>query len=141
MFLGEHKQPVSESGRLQLPEQILSELEDGLVVARGFDNNLILFPEQEWQVLAGNLLKQPLTRHDVRSLRRRLFSAAEALVPDRNGRITLSAPLREFAGINGEVILAGMYGYVELWSPERWRSVRETIESDSGAAAWDDIGI
>jgi MraZ protein len=141
MLLGEYRQSISSSGRFELPEQVLAGIEGGLVIARGFDQNLILFPAAEWRKLAQSLLGKPISDHNVRTLRRRLFSAAEIVIPDENGRITLPQALRSFAGINGEVILSGMYNHVELWSAERWLPERALIESEDPGGLWDGIDI
>jgi len=77
----------------------------------------------------------------VRAFRRRVFSGAIDLVPDRQGRILLPPYLREFAGIDGEVVIAGMYNYLEIWGTNTWQNVRESIENNSDAARWEDLGI
>lgn len=141
MLLGEHKQAVNSRGQLVLPEQVLTELEGDLVVTRGFERNLLLFREQDWRELAGKLLAEPISSYEVRTLRRRFFSAAEIVSPDANGRVILPATLRDFAGINGQIILAGMYDYIELWSIEQWLPVKETVEDNSDGRRWDSIGV
>jgi len=77
----------------------------------------------------------------VRTFRRRVFSGAVDLAPDRQGRIVLPTYLREFASINSEVVVAGMYNYIEVWSTEAWHDVRDRIESSSDAARWSALGI
>ena len=128
-------------GQLVLPEQVLSELDGALVVTRGFERNLILFPDQEWRELAGKLMAKPISDHEVRAMRRRLFSDAVEISADANGRIILPPSLREFAGINGQVILTGMFNYVELWSVEQWAQVLESVEECSNGEQWDKLGI
>ena len=86
-------------------------------------------------------MARPLADQDVREFRRRLFSGAIDLMPDRQGRILLPPYLREFAGINGEVVIAGMYNYMEIWSTTAWESVRQNIENNQDTARWDDLGI
>lgn len=141
MLLGEHKQAVDGMGQLALPRQILSELEGSLVVTRGFDRNLILFTDQEWRKLADKLAAKPISNQDVRILRRRLFSNAVELTPNEDGRIILPSSLRKFAGINGQVILTGMYNHVELWSEAYWTQVLESIEADSTGDQWNQLDI
>lgn len=141
MLLGEHKRAINSRGQLVLPEQVLIELNGDLVVTRGFERNLLLFREQEWRELAGKLLAEPISSREVRNLRRRFFSAAEIVSPDANGRVNLPASLREFAGINGDLILAGMYDYIELWSVEQWLPVKEMVEANSDGGRWDSLGV
>lgn len=141
MFLGEYTHTIDDKGRITIPAKFRSELADGLVVTRGFDQNLMVFPLQEWEELAGKIADRPLGDEGVRAFRRRVFSGATDLSPDRQGRIIVPPYLREFAGIDGEVVIAGMYNYVELWSLEAWHAVRVSIEESNDARRWEDLGI
>jgi MraZ protein len=141
MFLGEYNHSIDDKGRLTIPARFRAELAGGLVVTRGFDQNLMMFPLQGWQELAEQILQRPLSNEDVRLFRRRVFSGAVDLEPDRQGRVIVPVYLREFAGINGEVIVAGMYNYVEIWNATAWQQVRQQAESNSDAARWDDLGV
>ena len=89
MILGEHRQAINGMAQKVLPDRVLSQLDGALVVTRGFERNLILFPDQEWRELAGKLLAKPISDQDVRTLRRRLFSDAVEVTADANGRIIL----------------------------------------------------
>jgi MraZ protein len=141
MFLGEYNHTIDEKGRLTIPAKFRAELAGGLVVTRGFDQNLMMFPLAGWQELADQVTQRPLSNEDMRLFRRRLFAGAVDLEPDRQGRIVLPAYLREFAGINGDVIVAGLYNYIEVWNAVAWQQVRTLAESSSDATRWDDLGI
>lgn len=141
MFLGEYTHSVDDKGRLTIPAKFRGELAAGLVVTRGFDQNLMLFSMDGWQALADRITQRPLADEDMRAFRRRVFSGAVDLEPDRQGRILLPQYLRDFAGMNGDVVVAGMYDYVELWSAETWVSVRESAETNSDTDRWLDLGI
>ena len=141
MFLGEYTHSIDSKGRITIPSKFRGELAAGLVVTRGFDQNLMVFPLQEWQVLAEKIANRPLSDDSVRAFRRRVFSGAVDLEPDRQGRIVLPQYLREFAAIESEVVIAGMFNYVELWSADAWKNVRMTIEESDDTTRWDDLGI
>jgi len=141
MFLGEYTYTIDTKGRLTIPAKFRGLLAAGLVVTRGFDQNLMVFPMDGWQSLADRIADRPLSDEDMRAFRRRVFSGAVDLVPDRQGRILLPPYLRTFAHIDGEVVIAGMYNYVEIWSTEAWQGVRESIEDSGDAARWEDLGI
>jgi MraZ protein len=141
MFLGEYTHTIDEKGRLTIPAKFRGGLAIGLVVTRGFDQNLMLYPLTGWQDMAERIISRPMGDEDVRTFRRRLFSGAVDLTPDRQGRIVIPPYLRSFARLDSEVIVAGMYNYVEVWSTEAWNNVRETIEQSSDAARWADLGI
>ncbi|MBE2201590.1 MAG: division/cell wall cluster transcriptional repressor MraZ [Anaerolinea sp.] len=141
MFLGEYIHTIDDKGRLTIPAKFRGLLAAGLVVTRGFDQNLMAFSLDEWQNLAQRIAERPLSDEDVRAFRRRVFSGAVDLLPDRQGRILVPPYLREFAGIDGDVVIAGMFNYFELWSVQAWQTVRNAIESSSDATRWEDLGI
>jgi MraZ protein len=141
MFLGEFVHGIDSKGRIIIPAKFRGQLAAGLVVTRGFDQNLMLFTLSGWEELAQRIAERPLSDDDVRAFRRRVFSGAVDLIPDRQGRIIIPSYLRDFAGITNEVVIAGLFNYVELWSPEKWAAVRESIESNSDADRWADLGI
>jgi len=141
MFLGEYTHTIDGKGRLTIPAKFRGALAAGLVVTRGFDQNLMLYPMDGWQNLAQRITERPLSDEDMRAFRRRVFAGAINLEPDRQGRILLPPYLRDFAGMNGEVVIAGMFDYLELWSAEAWTTVRESVEANNDADRWVDLGI
>ena len=141
MFLGEYIHTIDDKGRLTIPAKYRVLLDAGLVVTRGFDRNLMLFPIDGWKDMAESIVSKPLGDDDMRTFRRRVFSGAVDLAIDKQGRILLPSYLREFAGIDGEVVIAGMYNYVEVWSSASWQDVRESIENDNDADRWTDLGV
>jgi MraZ protein len=141
MFLGEYTHTIDDKGRLTIPAKFRGELALGLVVTRGYDQNLMIYPLDEWQEMAESVLKRPLGDEEVRTFRRRIFSGAVDLTPDRQGRIVVPTYLREFAAIDGEVIVAGMYNYIEVWASDNWQNEKQTIENSGDTARWSDLGI
>ena len=100
MFLGEYTHSIDDKGRLTIPAKFRGELATGLVVTRGFDTNLMVFTLVGWQELAEKIAAKPLSDPSTRAFRRRVFSGAIDLAPDRQGRILLPANLRSFAEFN-----------------------------------------
>ncbi|MCZ7671636.1 MAG: division/cell wall cluster transcriptional repressor MraZ [Chloroflexi bacterium] len=141
MFLGEFTHTIDGKGRLTIPAKFRGALAAGLVVTRGFDQNLMLYPMAGWEKLAERITERPLADEDMRAFRRRVFAGAVNLEPDRQGRILLPQYLRDFADMNGDVVIAGMYDYLELWSAEAWTAVRESVETNDDADRWMDLGI
>ena len=141
MFLGEYTHTIDDKGRLTIPSKFRGELASGLIVTRGFDRNLMVYPLSGWQDMAEDIISRPLGDESMRTFRRRVFSGAVDLTPDKQGRIVVPNYLREFARIDGEVIVAGMYNYIEVWSVENWKSLQQKIEDSNDAAKWGDLGI
>lgn len=141
MLLGEYQHTLDTKGRVTIPAKLRGELAAGLVVTRGFDQNLVAYPLSEWEALASKIMQQPLSDRTARDFRRRFFSNATDLTPDRQGRILLPVNLREFAGIATDVVIVGMFDHIEMWSKETWTAVRDSVESNDDAARWEGLGI
>jgi len=141
MFLGEFKHSIDDKGRLTVPARFRGDLAKGLVVTRGFDTNLMVFTMEGWEELAQKISLRPLSDPSTRAFRRRVFSGAIDLTPDRQGRILLPANLREFANLDSEAVIIGMYSYLEIWATDAWQPVRDDIESSEDLARWENLGI
>lgn len=141
MFLGEFIHSIDDKGRLTIPARFRGDLAAGLVVTRGFDRNLMIYSLTEWERLAEEIMSRPISDARVRDFRRRVFAGAVDLEPDRQGRVLLPPYLREFATLNGEVVVVGMYNYIELWDTGVWAQVRENIEESDDAERWANLGF
>lgn len=142
MFLGEFKHTVDDKGRLTIPARFRPELEQGVVVTKGLDGCLTLYPDAEWEALAQKVNALPMTDRHARDYRRFVFGSASEAAPDRQGRVLLPTYLREFAGIDSDVTVVGMNTYIEIWNPEAWHTTRQGVESnDDNAERWAELGI
>ena len=142
MFLGEFSHTIDDKGRLTLPSKFRALLAGGLVVTRGIDKCLFVFPLNEWQNLAHKVSNLPLADPQAREFRRLLFSGASDDVPDKQGRVLIPQYLREYAGLDGEVVVAGLNTHVEIWSPAAWTEARKGFESGAlDGEHWARLGI
>jgi MraZ protein len=142
MFLGEFEHTLDNGGRITLPAKFRSGLAQGVVITRGLDRCLFLFPMAQWLPLAERISALPLGKPGARALRRLLFSGASDVVPDRQGRILIPAYLREYANISDQVVITGLNTYVEIWNAEVWHEVTAQAEDDVvNAERWEELGI
>jgi MraZ protein len=139
MFLGEYRHTIDEKGRLTIPAKFRGLLAAGMVITRGFDRNLMAFSLEGWDDLAARVKSLPWGDPSAREFRRRVFSGAVDLVPDRQGRVLLPPYLREFANIADDVVITGMMDHLEIWNSEAWEPVREAAEGDE--QHWENLGI
>ena len=135
MFLGRHGHNLDEKGRLALPARYREELRDGVVITRGFDNCLLVYPMAAWAPLAERVSALSIGDPDVRLLRRMLFANATDLMLDRQGRILVPAELRAHAGLEREAVVVGMHSFIEIWSPDGWAAQDELVERDGASIA------
>jgi MraZ protein len=130
MLIGQYEHTLDSKGRLTLPSEYGSELITGVVLTRGMEDCLYLFPTEEFERLSGRLREQSLTDSRARKLRRWLFPQAHAAEPDRQRRVVIPQWLRDAAGIGDKVLIAGMDNYVELWNPETWRNQDQALRAE-----------
>jgi len=142
MFLGEFNHTIDEKGRVTIPSRFRPELARGVVLTRGLDGCLALYPNAEWETLAQQLKALPLTDRRARDFRRFMFGSATEAVPDRQGRVLIPAYLRQYAAIDGEVTVVGMNTYIEIWNSETWQAMRQAVEKDEdNLERWAELGI
>ncbi|MHB1294313.1 MAG: division/cell wall cluster transcriptional repressor MraZ [Anaerolineae bacterium] len=133
MFLGEYSHALDPKGRLTIPARFRGELESGLVITRGYEPCLVIYPLQEWGALADKVARMPMASRTARSYSRLMFGGAFEQVPDKNGRVLVPAFLREYAGIEDDTIVVGVNNYIEVWSPSNYGQVvaRDTENMDA----------
>lgn len=130
MFLGTHLPRLDDKGRLILPSKFRGRLSDGLVLAKGQEHCLYVFPAEEFAAIAANVTRGPLSARPVRDVARMLLAGAFDEVPDKQGRITIPPQLREYAGLTRDVAVVGMGNRLEIWDADAWaRYVEETEAS------------
>jgi MraZ protein len=122
MFLGEFEYKIDEKGRVPLPPKFRTQLRDGVVLAAGPEKCIIAYSQAEWNKLAATLTSGTVAPSKLRKLNRAIFATAFSLRMDGQGRIALPVPLREYAEIKDELVIAGVNTYLELWNKEQWQS-------------------
>ncbi|MEN0643944.1 division/cell wall cluster transcriptional repressor MraZ [Alkalicoccobacillus gibsonii] len=130
MFMGEYRHNVDEKGRMIIPAKFREELGQSFVVTRGLDKCLFVYPYEEWNKLEEQLKTLPFTKKDARAFTRFFFSGASECELDKQGRVNLAAPLRQYAQIEKECVVIGVSNRVEVWSQSMWEHyVGESEES------------
>lgn len=122
MFLGTHTPRLDEKGRLFLPAKYREELSHGLVVTKGQERCLYVFPLTEFDRITEALRAAPVTAKAVRDYSRVFFASASDEVPDKQGRITIPPALREYAGLTRDCVVIGANTRVEVWDSAAWES-------------------
>jgi MraZ protein len=135
MFLGEFLHTLDDKGRLTIPAKFRDDLAGGLVITRGIDRCLSVFPRQVWDDLAERIAQLPLTQRNARNFGRLMFSGAADFIPDRQGRVLIPQGLREYAGFDSEAVIIGLYDRLEIWNPEHWTHLKAEVEGDPESIA------
>jgi MraZ protein len=143
MFLGEFEHAIDDKGRITIPAKFRGRLAAGLVVTKGIDACLWLYPVDVWAVLAEKISALPLTDPRAREFRRQVFGGASDSVPDKQGRVNLPPYLRQYANIDNQAVITGLHDHCEIWNPESWRESQERSHNDpeGRAAQFESLGI
>lgn len=128
MFLGEYAHSVDNKGRIALPAKFRPSLENGVVVTRGFERCLQVYPLEQWQTLSERVSNLSLGNPEARALRRLLFGSAFDTELDKQGRMLIPASLREYAGIGDAAVIIGMHTYCEIWAQDAWTDAQATLD-------------
>ena len=134
MFWGEYTHQLDNKGRLIIPARYRSCLSQEAVLTRGIDRNLVIYPQATWKILSEQLNQLPIAQPTARALRRLLFSGAIQLSLDRQGRVLIPTYLRDYASLNGTVLIVGMETFIELWQPENWRQALDGVSTQLAEA-------
>lgn len=135
MFLGEYKHSLDAKGRVSIPAKFRAELGHSAIVTKGLEGCLFLYPKSEWQIMAEKLSRLPVSSASARALSRMMLSGAMEVEIDKLGRALLPGYLREYAGIDGEAVVAGVYNRVEIWDKKAWSQYTKDAESKSADIA------
>jgi MraZ protein len=122
LFFGGYQYKVDEKGRLPLPPKFRRQMRDGVILTKGIEKCIDVYPLNEWNRLADTLAAKVVTPANLRRLNRAIFGSAFSVSFDGQGRITLPVPLRTYADIGDTVMVVGANARVELWNEELWRS-------------------
>jgi len=120
MFLGTHEPRLDEKGRLILPAKFREELSAGLVITKGQERCLYVFPSQEFSEITQTLKQAPVTAKSARDYSRVMFAGAHDEIPDRQGRVTIPQALRTYAGLEKDCVVIGANTRVEIWDSNSW---------------------
>ncbi|MEK7148272.1 MAG: division/cell wall cluster transcriptional repressor MraZ [Patescibacteria group bacterium] len=129
MFIGEYTHTVDEKKRFSLPAKFRKELGRKVVVTRGKDHCLVLYPHKTWAAISEEVARLGHVESDQRYARF-TFSGASEIEIDSIGRILIPEFLREFAELKNPIVLIGVHDRVEIWNEKRWAAYRRKLESE-----------
>ena len=143
MLIGEYLHTLDSKKRLSLPTKFRKEVGRKIVITRGLDQCLFMFPQNAWQKIADKIANLPVGQADTRGLSRFILAGAIETEVDGAGRILIPEYLKDFASLKARVVLAGVSDRVELWNEKTWEEYKRRIErgADQMAQTLGDLGI
>lgn len=135
MFIGEYTHSIDVKKRLALPSKFRKSLGKTVVVTRGLDNCLFVYPMSEWKALAEKLGTMPIGEASTRSFVRLMLAGAVDVTADAQGRVLIPDYLKEYAGLSKDVIVAGLFNRLEVWDEKRWNIYKVNAEKNTDKIA------
>ena len=141
MFMGEYNHTIYAKGRLIIPARFRELLGEEFILTKGLDGCLSIYPMDAWEAFETKLRALPLTNKNARTFTRFFVAGATNCELDKQGRILVPQTLREFAGLEKEVVLTGNLDRIEIWSKEKWSENCNYDDMDNIAESMQDMGI
>jgi len=143
MLIGEYLHTLDSKKRLSLPAKFRKEVGRKVVITRGLDSCLFMYPQKAWEKIAAKLATLPVGQADTRGMSRFILSGAIEAEVDGAGRILLPEYLKEFADLKSRVVLAGVSDRIEIWNEKTWEEYKRRIEkgADQMAQTLGEMGI
>ncbi|MDY6050669.1 MAG: division/cell wall cluster transcriptional repressor MraZ [Corynebacterium sp.] len=139
MFLGTYTPKLDDKGRLTLPAKFREELAGGLVVTKGQDHSLAVYPKDVFEARLTKAAEITRTRPEARAFIRNLAASADEQRPDGQGRISLPAALREYAHLTKDCVVLGSVDNLEIWDAQSWQTYQQETEAAFSAAEDPDL--
>lgn len=130
VFLGTHFPKLDDKGRIILPAKFREGLDAGVVITKGQDRCLVVWPRGEFDAYAEGLRATAQASARVRALTRVFFSSAFDESVDKQGRLTIPPVLREYAGLDRDLAVVGADTRIEIWSLASWDAYLAEHEDD-----------
>ena len=139
--MSEYNHTVDTKGRLIVPSKFREQLGDEFVVTKGMDGCLFVYANDDWSAFEQKLTSLPLINKEARKFARFFLAGAAQVEVDKQGRILLPANLRQFAGLEKDVVLVGVGSRIEIWSRENWENMDADSDMDDIAATMESLGL
>lgn len=119
VLMGEYLHNMDTKGRVSFPTKLREILGETFYVTKTIDKHcLTVYPQEEWEKLSNKVAQLPQAKSA--NIRRVLFSGAGELNPDKQGRVLIPQHLREYAGLDKDVMVIGACNVAEIWDKAAW---------------------
>jgi len=135
MFIGQFEHSIDEKNRIAIPSKFRRKFQGEVIITKGLDGCLFLFPKAKWEQMATGIGQLPTTKSSARMYARLLLASASQENFDSQGRIVVPVFLKEYAKLKGKVVVTGLYDRVEVWDKKAWEQVEEKVDKDAGKIA------
>ncbi len=143
MLIGEYRHTLDDKNRLSLPAKFRKELGKKIIITRGLDRCLFVYPVTEWKKFSQKLAELSIGSAEGRGFSRAMLGGATEVDLDGSGRVLVPDHLKMYAGLATKVVVAGIHNRVELWNEDSWTTYTSGVEDQANVLAQKlaDIGM
>ncbi|BCX14192.1 MAG: division/cell wall cluster transcriptional repressor MraZ [Candidatus Dojkabacteria bacterium] len=135
MYLGEYRTQLSEKNRVALPKNLRKELDNEVILTRGYEKCILMLDKKHWDGLLQKINQNPLLKMDVRDTKRYLIGGAFEVELDKQGRFVIPDSLRLFSGIEDKIVFLGVGEWIEVWDEASWDAKLENLTNNASEIA------
>lgn len=141
MFMSEYNHTVDAKGRLIIPSKFREALGEEFVISKGMDGCLFVYANEDWNAFEEKLTSLPLINKEARTFARFFLAGAASVEVDKQGRILIPGSLRDFAGLEKDVVLVGVGSRIEIWDKEKYQNATSDENMDDITKAMEALGL
>ena len=139
MLMGKYNNSIDAKNRMIVPSKCRDDLGYKCVLTKGDDLCLYIYPMCEWDKVREKLAALPTSDKLIRAYVRKVYSNAVECEVDKPGRLTIPTELREYAGIDKDIVTVGMIDKLEIWSAAQWKDNESTENEETDAAKLEEL--
>lgn len=128
MLIGQYRHTLDEKKRLTIPSKLQQEMGEKVVITRGLDKCLFIYPMPIWERIVEKLGELPVGKTETRQFLRVLLSGATEAETDSASRVLLPDSLKDYAGLDKKTVIVGVYNRLEVWNEDAWEQY--TVEAE-----------
>ena len=130
MFIGEYNHTMDDKGRVTMPMKFREGLGETFYITKGFDECLFVFDANEWENFRHKLEKNAMQKKVYRRLQRTFIASANESSLDKQGRVLITPPLREYSGLEKDIVVIGVSNRIEIWAKDQWEAYNNDDDFD-----------
>lgn len=139
MLIGEYAHSLDAKGRVNFPARLRDDLGDTFILSKGLSGCLFVYSIEEWRRLEEKIRELPMSKS--RNLQLFFFSGACEAQCDKQGRVIIPQTLRDYAGLEKDVMIVGASVRAEIWNKQKWDEMCSQLSAETIAEAMDELGF
>lgn len=137
---GEFKSTLDAKGRMSFPIKLREELGGSFFISKTIGERCIkVYSNEDWNALVESIRKMPQVK--TAEIQRYIFGSAYEVEPDKQGRVLIPQPLREYAQLQTDIVIVGLEGRAEIWDKSRWDERNSSLDMESLLSVAMEMGL